>query len=82
MDVATLVEVLRATLDPNRREEAEKQLETVNLQSHFCDVISILLVEGTCCRTAQLVASFQMSLSKIIICKICKTNISTVKTGP
>ena len=61
MDVATLVEVLRATLDPNRREEAEKQLETVNLQSHFCDVISIL--DGTCCRTAQLVASFQMSLS-------------------
>ena len=29
MDVAKLVEVLRATLDPNHREEAEKQLTEV-----------------------------------------------------
>lgn len=30
MDANKLVEVLRATLDPNQREEAEKQLEIVS----------------------------------------------------
>ena len=40
MDVATLVEVLRATLDPNRQKDAETQLETVKFRDHiFCDVI-------------------------------------------
>lgn len=39
MDVATLVEVLRATLDPNRREEAEKQLETVHKIIGFAPIL-------------------------------------------
>lgn len=33
MEVNKLVEVLRATLDPNQREEAEKQLEIVSDKS-------------------------------------------------
>ena len=42
MDVNKLVEVLRATLDPNQREEAEKQLEIVR----FCERTFLKNVEN------------------------------------
>ena len=37
MDANKLVEVLRATLDPNQREEAEKQLEIVSFSTCVID---------------------------------------------
>ena len=39
MDVNKLVEVLRATLQPDQREEAERQLNEVKKNTVYCDDI-------------------------------------------
>lgn len=35
MDPNKLIEILRATIDPNQREAAEQQLDQVNTHSYF-----------------------------------------------
>ena len=42
MDVSKLVEVLQATLQPNQREEAERQLNEVKNNAVYCDTIFLI----------------------------------------
>jgi len=42
MDVNKLVEVLQATLQPNQREEAERQLNEVKNNAVYCDTIFLI----------------------------------------
>lgn len=39
MDHVKLTEVLRATIDPNQRQQAEEQLEQVNFSNHMLRVL-------------------------------------------